>query len=411
MKHGLYLAMLAGLLALGACVPKQAQKPGTGMPATSTAPVVAEAQKVTPRGAIPQGTPTVKIALLLPLSGDSAAVGNAMLDAANMALYDSYLSVPSDKIRSQVILIPKDTGSVPADALRAVQQAIDQGATFVIGPLFSQSVTAISPTVREKGITMLTFSNNKAVAGNGVYVFGFLPEQQVERMSDYAFLHGAQRVAVLAPNDSYGEKINETLKTIYGKKGGIVSPTEFYAPSPTNIDAAVARLVETYNNATEERKFQAIFIADGGYQLRNIIQSLKKTDLDLTKIRLLGTGMWDDPEIAKIPEMHGAWFSSSPPDTYKDFERRFMTVYGYKPVRLASLAYDAASLAAVITMPKSDTAINVQDIMDQRGFLSPANGLFRLRDDGTADRKLAIMEVTAEGFKVIDTAPKKFENQ
>ncbi len=402
---------MASVLALGACVPPKSSGPAAARPQpVSQAPVMGQASEMTPRGKIQPATPVVKVALLLPLSGDSASVGNAMLDAANMALYDSYLSVPSDKIRSQVVLIPKDTGSVPADAQRAVQQAIEQGATFVIGPLFSQSVTAITPTVRERGVTMLTFSNNKAVAGEGVYVFGFLPEQQVERMSDYAFLHGSQRVAVLAPNDTYGEKINETLKTIYGKKGGIVAPTEFYAPSPANIDAAVARLVEHYKNATEERRFQAIFIADGGYQLKNIIQSLKKSELDLTKIKLLGTGMWDDTEIAKIPEMKGAWFSSSPPDTYMDFERRFITVYGYKPVRLASLAYDAVSLAATITMPNAETTVSNAALIDQRGFLSPANGLFRLREDGTSDRKLAVMEVTPTGFKVIDPAPKKFES-
>ncbi len=411
MKTILHSLLAISVFALPACVPDKNAAPSRSRVAGQPPSAVVGDNAVIPKGLIPNQTPAVKVALLLPLSGDSSAVGNAMLDAATMALYDNYLAVPSNRIHSQIVLMPRDTGNTPADAVVATKQALEQKATFIIGPLFSQSVTAIAPLAQEKNISMLTFSNNKAVAGNGVYLFGFLPEQQVSRLADYAFLHKLQRVAVLAPNDSYGEKINETLGEIYRNKGGIVSPTEFYAPSPANIDAAISRLVNTYNNASEERRFQAIFIGDGGYQLKNIIQSLKKTNLDLSKIKLLGTGLWDDPEIAKIPEMQGAWFASSPPNAYHDFERRFMTVYGYKPVRLASMAYDAVTLAVAVSMPSPATSISTAALIDPSGFNSPANGLFRLRADGTIERRLAVMEVTPTGFKIIDPAPLGFEQR
>lgn len=408
MKPALHILVVLGVFSLFACVDVPRPSTRSSKAPSSTASIVAGENMIVSKGAIPAGTPAVKVALLLPLSGDSGAVGNAMLDAATMALYDSYLAVPSDQIRSQVILMPRDTGNTPAEAVTAARQALDQGATFIVGPLFSQSVTAIAPMTQERHVNMLTFSNNRAVTGNGTYAFGFLPEQQVKRMADYAFLRGYQRVALLAPNDSYGEKINDSLVNIYSNKGGVVSPTEFYAPSPANIDAAISRLITTYNNATEERRFQAIFIGDSGYQLKNIIQSLKKTNLDLTKIKLIGTGMWDDPEIAKIPEMTGAWFSSSPPDIYQGFERRFQTVYGYKPVRLASLSYDAITLITAVTMPRNSSLVDVSVLEDPKGFLNPANGLVRLMPDGTDERRLSVLEVTPSGFKVIDPAQKYF---
>lgn len=330
------------------------------------------------------------------------------MDAATMAISDTYLTASPDQIKSQIILIPKDTGNTPAESARVAQQAIDQGATFIVGPLFSQSVNVVAPIAQAHNVGMLTFSNNKAVAKEGVYTFGFLPEQQVARMAEYAYLHNYQRVALIAPNDSYGEKVKEALVTAYAQKGGIVAPVELYAPSPANIDAAVARMTAAYGNNTEERRFQAIFVADGGNQLRNLVAAMRKNHVDFKKLKLLGTGMWDDPEIAKIPELQGAWFPSSPPEPYEIFEKRFVATYGYKPVRLASLSYDALTLIAQLEMPTSGTGIANAALTNPAGFNNLANGLVRLMPDGTSDRKLAVMEVGPDGFKVIDPALKNF---
>jgi ABC-type branched-subunit amino acid transport system substrate-binding protein len=407
------LPVIAGLLALSACESRDfpdftRERAAAQKKMSESAPMTVEAPVVEPKGVIPANTPALKVALLLPLSGDSLAVGNAMLDAATMAISDSYLTVPSNQIKSQVILMPKDTGNTPADSAKAVKQALDQGASFVVGPLFSQSVRVVAPMLKERNINMLTFSNNAAVAGNGVYLFGFLPEEQVVRVAEYAYLHNLQRVALLAPNDSYGEKVKKTLMDSYAHKGGVVAPAELYAPSPANIDAAVTRLSQAYANLPEDKRFQAIFIADGGNQLKNIIISLKRSKIDLTKIKLLGTGLWDDPEIASMPEMEGAWFSSSPPDSYQVFEKRFVATYGYKPVRLASLAYDAVTLVSTIAMANPGAAITPEALTVPGGFMSPANGLFRLNADGTSERRLAIMEVSGGSIKVIDPALRNF---
>ena len=400
---------LGALLLLPACGGSAPQPKAKTL--SPVAPIMASRNVVTPKGTIPEDAAKMKVALLVPLSGDSAPIGNSMLDAASLALYDTYLAAPPDQIHTQIVLMPKDTGNTPADTAKAAKEALDQGAQLIIGPLFSQSVSAVAPLARERGVKMITFSNNKAVAGNGAYVFGFLPEQQVERMAEFAFLHNYPRVAVLAPNDAYGAKVKDTLKEIYTKKGGLVSPAELYAPSPANIDAAVARLAASYTNTPEDRRFHAIFLADSGFQLKTIIDSLKRHNIDLQKVKLLGTGLWDSDEITKIPEMVGAWFSSSPPEDYKIFARRFETSYGYKPARLSSLSYDAVALVAMLAMPMHNPT-NIEDkvLTNSEGYISPANSLFRFRADGAAERRLAVLEITTGGFKVVEVAEKDFKN-
>ncbi len=397
------------LFIVSACVPAPAQKTQAVRKAEPSPPLISQDQQPNLSiGAIDPNTPTIKIALLVPLSGESAPVGNAMFDAATMALYDSYLTVPSDQIHTQLTIIPKDTGINITDTKKATEKAIEQGATFVIGPLFGQSVTAIKPILAEKNITMLSFSNNKAVASPGAYTFGFMPEQQVERIAEYVYLNKFQRVALLAPNDAYGEKVRDTLSESFIKKGGMLTSTELYAPSYANIDAAVSRIAGAYNNSPEERRFQAIFIADGGAQIRNIIKALHKNNINLQKIKLIAAGIWDDKEFSNIPELQGSWFPSSPPELYDVFAKRFTTTYGYKPIRLAALAYDAVSIVAKIAM--AGKGIPATELTDRKGFNTPAGGLVRLTPEGISDRKLAIMEITKDGFKVVDIAPKSFSN-
>ena len=404
MKKKLYILPIIFLLT--ACA-SQTPAPVHKTQAKTAVPLVSEAPRtVISRGAIAENTPAIKVALIVPLTGESAAIGKSMVDAASLALYDTYLNTPSADIHAQITLIPKDSGASPAENINATKQAIEQGASFVIGPLFSQSVKAIAPTLNAKNIAMLSFSNNKAVAAAGVYTFGFLPEQQVARVAEYAYLNKYQRVALLAPNDAYGEKMRDSLTEIYVKNGGCIAPSELYAPSVTNIEAAVSRIAASYNNAPPDRRFQAIFVADSGNQMQNIVKSLTKNRLDLKKIKLISLGLLDNMELAKIPEMQGAWFPNSPAIPYSIFEKRFTNAYGNKPVRLAALAYDATAIAAQIAM--KGEGINTAAITNKDGFLNTANGLVRLQTDGKSDRKLDIVEITSHGLQIVDQAPKSF---
>lgn len=406
MKQKLYIM---AALALAGCMDTGAPKPAP-LRAAASAPIMQE-QVASPGeaiGVIPANATPIKVGLLLPLSGDAAPLGNAMLDAATLALYDEYMSVPSNHIRSQIVLIPKDTGKTANSAAAAAQSAIDAGATFIVGPLFSQAVTAMKPIVKAKGIPVISFSNNQAVAEPNIYTYGYLPEQQIARIAEYAFLHGYQRVALLAPNDAYGIKVRDELSATYSQKGGFVSPAELYSPSEINIDAAVARLMAAYQNSTDDRRFQAIFIADSGSSMKNLVKALKKNNLDFDKIKLLSAGLLDDTELTKIPELDGTVFPGTPPESFVTFEKRFTAMYGYKPVRLASLSYDAISLLAKLSMPSANAKIDASQIPNPQGFVAPANNLYRLMPDGRSQRKLAILQITPNGFKVVEPASKSF---
>lgn len=409
MKHLFRLLAVTGLLAIAACGPfgrapsepgkaPTTQFPGMTLPDT---PPIAE-QTVRP------DAPLVKVALLLPLSGESAQLGSAMLDAAMLALNDKYLALPAEKQTAQLVVLPKDTGNSIASAEAAAREAIDEGATLILGPLFSKSASAIGTIAKRSNVNVVTFSNNTDVASSNVFVFGFIPDQQVERIAEYAGQKGLRHFAAIGPNDAYGQKVTQIFARQITKYGATLDPVELYIPYTDNLDTSGARLASAFNDTEESLRYEALFIPEGGTQLDKITQMLRRHQIDRSKLRLLGTGQWDENDIKQSPDLIGGWFASSPPQTVQWFEKRFMAAYKYQPQRLAGLAYDAVALAAAMALAPSGPSFSAFAITDPRGYSGPANGLFRFRTDGTSERGLAVMEITSSGFKTLDPAPKSF---
>ena len=339
------------------------------------------------------------------MSGESATLGQSLLDAATLALHDIYMPLKTDQIKARIILIPKDTGSSPASAGAAAEEALAQGAQLIIGPLYGAASSAAAPAARKSGVPMLSLSNNKTVAGDNVYVFGFLPDQQVNRVTDYAARTNISSFGALLPNDAYGTTVADTLKSTLTSRAIHIEPIEMYAKTSANLDAAVDRLRQGYDRA----RFQALFIAEGGDQLKAILAALKAKGFARGSARLVGTGLWDDEATIKNPDMQGAWFASSPPQFYASFERHFVAAYHYKPERLASLAYDAVTMAAELSMKAGTANFSQAALTQPQGFHGPANGLYRLMPGGTSERALSVMEINNGAVKMLATAPLGFD--
>ena len=126
-------------------------------------------------------------------------------------------------------------------------------------------------------------------------------------------------------------------------------------------------------------------------------------------LRLLGSGLWDVPDIGSEPALVGGWFASSSPEARQDFDQRFSATYGHQPPRLASLGYDAAALAAVLARAPSGEAFSQQAILNPNGFTG-VDGLFRFTPGGLVQRGLAVLEVEPQGTVVVGPAPQSFQD-
>lgn len=370
-----------------------------------------------------------KLGLLLPLSGPNASLGQAMLDAAQMALFD----IPDGR----VTLMPRDTKGNSDGAAAAARDAIDQGARLLIGPLTAGEVEAVKPIAAERGIPVIAFSTAAALAGNGTYLLGFLPAEEVRRVVGFAHEKGAQRFAILAPGTAYGQVIADALKTVAQNEQVSIAQTVFFDPSATDLSSSVRELAKydsrkaaldqqrrqlatardpasqealkrlMENQLAGDAGFDAVLIPAGGQQLKTLAPLLPYYGIDPTRIHYLGTGLWDDPALLTEPELEGAWYAAPDPSGRTDFDKRFQALYSHAPPRLASLAYDATALAAALTRGEKGGDFSPDALTTPSGFLG-IDGIFRLRPDGRVERGLAVIEIHRNGATVVSPEPQSF---
>lgn len=354
--------------------------------------------------------PPVKVAILLPLSGDQKDLGQAMLQAAQLALFDmGYGSFE---------LMPRDTGDTPQGAVQATQSAIDNGAQLILGPLFASSVRAARGVAARYNINMITFSTDWTLAGGNTYVMGFLPFGQVQRITEYAAAQGLSDIGVFAPNTDYGNAVVASYSSLANRLG--LNATNIARFSGT--DDAISNTLRTFTRYDERTAsaaaggnafpFQAVLLPVGGEQARSVANMLNEYDLPPGSVKRLGTGLWDDPGIAAEPALRGAWFAAPDPNLRRGFESRYRELYSLKPPRLATLAYDATALAAALARMGYDQsgqpAFGREALLNPNGFAG-IDGIFRFRPDGMVERGLAVLEFHNGVIRVIDRAPTTFQ--
>lgn len=334
----------------------------------------------------------VKAALLVPLSGSSAAIGQPMVEAAQIALFD----MASDHFE----LMPRDTKGTPQGAADAARKAIADGARIILGPLYSGDVAAVRPVAQQAGVPVVSFTTDWTQAASGVWVMGFIPADQVVRVADFARAQGVTRFGALAPRGVYGDAVVNALQAAAQRQGAQVVQVERYEPAVADFTAPV--------QAAAAANPQAVLMAEGGQRIRTLAATAAVNGLNPQQVKFLGTGLWDDPAVAQEPALTGAWFAAPDPSLRSDFESKFQAVYGKKPTRLATLAYDATALAAVLARQGGERPYDPAILTNPTGYAG-IDGLFRLRPDGIAERRLAVLEITPQGARVVDPAPANFD--
>jgi branched-chain amino acid transport system substrate-binding protein len=380
---------LAAAMPFAGCTSNVLNNAGDLSAATAAAPA--------PPASPSMATGDFKVGLVLPLSasGNAGAVAQAMRNAAELALAE--LNSPG------VQLLPKDDGGSAQGAQAAVQQAIDEGAQVILGPLFAHSVTNAKPIARNRGVPMIAFSTDSSVAAPGAYLLSFLPESGVDRIVTYAVSQGKHSFIALVPANAYGSVAEAEFKQSVARRGARIVAVEHYGDDRNKI-SDIARVV-----AQSASQADALFIPDGGEGVTDVIAALSAAGVNLRQFALMGTQLWDDdPKISANPQLEGAWYPA--PDTagYKDFAERYRSRYGQDPLRPATQAYDAVSLIVALVRAQGPSPHITNEVLTNPSGFAGKDGAFRFRADGTNQRGLAVLKVTPSGGQPIAPAPKTF---
>ena len=345
-----------------------------------------------PQPPLVAGTGQVKVGVILPLSaaGNAAVAAQSMRNAAEMALAEFQ--------NPNIQLLFKDDGGSPQGAQQGTQQALEEGAEIILGPLFAQSVPATAQAARARGVPVIAFSTDSSVAGRGVFLLSFLPESDVNRIVDYVAGTGKRSFAALLPENAYGNVVEAAFKPAVGRKGGRIVAFEKYTADRATAARNVAQTLGTAD---------ALFMADDGDSVVAVADALTGAGANLKNIQLLGTGLWDNPRVFASPALQGGLYAAPDPSGFRSFSGRYRAKYGADPVRTATLAYDAVALVAALARTQGPQRFATDVLINPSGFAG-IDGLFRFRPDGSNERGLAVMKVATGGGVPVAGSPKSF---
>jgi ABC-type branched-subunit amino acid transport system substrate-binding protein len=416
----------------------------------------------------PRSDETRVVGLLLPLSDERdtiRALAGHLYNGAQLALFDA----PLNGGATNLVISLHDTKGTPTGAQEAAKAAIAAGSDVIVGPLFGSSVSAIQPVLAGRDVPGFAFSNDSSTAMDGLWLLGFLPEQNIDRIVSEAIAQGLTRFGALVPEGVFGERIGASFAASVDRFGGTIVQSETYPPDAQGMfdpvrrlarfdqrkaahEGEMARLVQEALTLLPRRTdpetgldiappeeaeavfkllgddapellsayealslvetlgdipYDAVFMPEGGLALRNLAPLLPYFDIDPRRVKFIGTGLWDDPTLSQEPPLHGGWYAAAPNRNWSGFVARYEKTYDAAPPRLASMAYDAVSLAARLSAFATDAPFRADLLTDPNGF-SGIDGIFRLKPGGLNERGLTVQEVTRSTSREISPPPASF---
>ena len=374
---------------------------------------------VTPQSGAPPA-PVARVAILLPLTGDKAPLGQALLNAAKLAL-----AAPGAPA-----LDVKDTAGLPDRAAAAAKNAISAGDVMILGPLTTQETAAVAAVAQPANVPVLAFTSDRAQARPGVWTLGITPAQQVRRLVAAARDEGHSRFAAVVPDDPFGAALADALAQAETDQGAAPVASVRYAGGFQGLnnalkqvsdfearrggrEARIKALRASTDPATRQQArdlanepvppppFDALLLGAAGRPLQDITSVLPYYDITQPQVRILGPALWarQAPTLGAIA---GAWFAAPDPAARTTFEQAYQARYnGQTPPPLSDLAYDAAAIARVLGQTGGGTAT----LTRTDGFAG-VDGVLALMPDGRVRRGLAVFEINqGGGAHIVRPAP------
>lgn len=394
---GFYIKSLitgVSLAALSACTGNS--NVPNGIPNSTSAPIneVVEVLSPNPQGEV-IGSGNVRVALLAPLTipGGAAVAAKELRNGAAMAVQDFGAG--------RVQLVVKDTKGQAAVAQTKANQAISEGSTLILGPLFAANVSAASGITLPANIVTLAFSTDTSVARQGVYLFSYTPQEDTRRIISYAGSLGRRSIAAFLPNNAEGSLRERVLREMAGTNGLLLNVIK-YDRTGAGVDTA------TTQGSGVAQTSDTIYVPEGGPMPNLILSGLKRNGVKLSEKTILGSGNWETVKTSD-QTLAGAYYPGRDVSKFNEFASRYQSKYGSRPSVQAALAYDAMTLAAEFVRLKGDgkTAFSTNSFENPNGFQG-VNGAFRIRSNGTTQRGLAVYQIQGGVGKLAEPAVSRF---
>lgn len=347
----------------------------------------------------PAGDP-VQVALLVPSGsgrGTDELLAQSLENAARLAMRD----LNGAAIDLRVYQTAGDASLAAANA----DKAVDEGAQIIIGPVYAQAANAAAKAVAGRGVSVLSFSNNAAVAGGNLFVLGPTFRNTAQRMVSFAVSQGKQRFVVVYGDDVAGNQGRAAIEQSVAAQGATVVNSIGYALSQQDVIAAVPAIKSAVTDTGADAIF---FTTDSATALPLLSQLLPETGISSGVAQFVGLTRWDiPPQTLSLPGVQNGWFALPDPSATAAFSGKYQTAYGTAPHPIGGLGFDAIAAIGALQSQGGSNTLSAAALTQGAGYRG-ASGIFRLNADGSNSRGLAVATISDAQVQIISPAPQNF---
>ncbi len=396
-----------GLLAspLGASLIALVAPKATETPLPTQPPIVAKPTLLEPT-AKPKPTAKLKptaapreplpIGVLVPLSGEFAPLGKAVLNGVNMAV--KQWNGKGGVLGRPAALVVEDDKNVPDAGLLGVKTMLtDKGVRFFVGSVTSKVSIPVSEYANAKQMIMITpiSTHPRVTVDEGKrkeFVFRACYTGLISpwAMAQFAWKDlRAKRAAVLWEGGSeYSAIVADVFANVFKKLGGEITHFGDLPGDEKDFGPILEKVQSTHPDL--------VYLPLFPHQVNIIAAQARKMGL---KAVLAGGDRWDSPDL-DAGAVEGGYFTthfSAHDDrlAVQAFVRAYREVYGTAPDMFSALGYDAADiLLTAIQKANSEEPAKVRDTLAEiRGF--PAvTGNISYYSDGNPVKDVVIMKIS-----------------
>ena len=363
-------------------------------------------------------TDKIKVGVMLPLSGEHNKIGNLILNAIEMAVFQT------DENRLELHI--KDTEAKSDKAKKVLSELIDEGVKVVIGPLFSKSLAAIQSKVASNNINIFALTNNINLRSKGIWIFGVDPQAQTEKVLQHALEKGSKNLVALLPQNAYGLLLFDTITSFAQANLMKIKKIEFYNFTVENQRKTAQKIskgfeeyklyldkIKEQENQEEEsnevlfmeKPFDSVFIAASGQNLTVLASQLQYNNVDPRIVQYLGISSWEDSSILREPALEGGVFVTTSEMYQKKIKLIYKNSFNKEMPKIAMIAYDTVALLGSVNNLGKD--FNIYDLVNEEGYVG-LRGLFRLKKNGTVERAFQLKKIKNKKFTILKKANSQF---
>ena len=362
----------------------------------------------------------IKVGVMLPLSGEHKNIGNLILNAIEMAIFQTK--------KNKLVLLIKDTEANPKKSKEAFIELKDEGVDIIIGPLFSKSLAAIHTLSNNNDLNIFALTNNINLGKKGIWIFGVDPQAQTKRALEVALEMELKKIAALLPKNAYGLLLYDTILNFSKENSIDIENIEFYENSIESQRIAAQNLSKGFDKYQEsldlikekedneerekdimflKKPFDIVFIAASGQNLTVLSSQLQYNNVDPNAVQYLGISSWEDRSILNEPALEGGIFVTTSEFYQKKIKLIYQKSFNQEMPKIAMIAYDVIALLGSIDY--KENKVNINEIINDEGYLG-LRGLFRLRENGIVERAFELKQVKNKNFKIYKKANSQFSN-